>query len=301
MTLDILMPFYGRFDHLREAVESVLAQTDPEWRLTVVDDVYPDPAPGAWVAAVAERDPRVRYLRNAENLGVGGNFRECVRLVEHERAVLMGCDDRMHPTYVAVVSGLAVAHPEVAMLQPGVEVIDAEGAVHRPLADRVKGLIRARLPRPAERAARVYGGETLAASLLRGNWAYFPSVAWRADLLKRFSFRPGFEVVQDLALMLDIILDGGSMLLDDAVVFQYRRHAGSVSALTGVDGAKFAEERALFSEAASRCSDAGWPKAARAARHHLTSRLNALSELPAALRAGDPEGRRALLHHVLAH
>jgi glycosyltransferase involved in cell wall biosynthesis len=291
MTLDIMMPFYGRFDHLREAVESVLAQTDPDWRLVVVDDVYPDREPGEWVAAID--DPRVHYRRNAVNLGVGGNFRECVRLIEHERAVLMGCDDRMHPNYVARVGELARQHSEVSLIQPGVDVIDAEGAVHRPLADRVKDLLRFRGSGP-----RVYAGEKLATSLLRGNWAYFPSVVWRADELRRFGFREGFEVVQDLALMIDIIEAGGSMALDDTVCFSYRRHSTSVSAVTGPDGAKFAEERALFDDVAARMRALGWQRAARAARHHLTSRLNALSELPSALRSHDPAGRRALLRHV---
>ncbi|MCS5716594.1 glycosyltransferase [Herbiconiux sp. CPCC 205763] len=293
MTLDIMMPFYGRFDHFREAVQSVLAQRDPDWRLVIVDDVYPDPAPGEWAAAID--DPRVHYRRNATNLGVGGNFRECVRLIENDRAVLMGCDDRMHPEYVGRVRDLVLTHPDASIVQPGVEVIDSEGAVHHPLADRVKGLLRF-----GGHGPRSYGGEKLAASLLRGNWAYFPSIAWRADDLRRFGFRPGFEVVQDLDLMLEIIMHGGSMLLDDEVVFSYRRHAGSVSALTGPDGAKFAEERRLFDETATRMRALGWPKAARAARHHLTSRLNALSELPAALRAHDPAGRRALLHHAFA-
>ena len=291
MTLDIMMPFYGRFDHFREAVESVLAQRDPDWRLVIVDDVYPDPAPGEWAAAID--DPRVHYRRNASNLGVGGNFRECVRLIENERAVLMGCDDRMHPGYVGRMRELAAAHPDASIIQPGVDVIDSEGAAHRPLADRVKGLLRFRGSGPRE-----YRGEPLAASLLRGNWAYFPSIAWRADDLRRFGFRPGYEVVQDLDLMLEIIMAGGSLLLDDEVVFSYRRHAGSVSALTGPDGAKFAEERRLFDETEKRMRALGWPKAARAARRHLTSRLNALSELPAALRAHDPAARRALLRHA---
>ncbi|MFB2581150.1 glycosyltransferase family 2 protein [Herbiconiux sp. P15] len=294
-TIDVMMPFYGRFDHLREAVESVLAQTDADWRLVVIDDVYPDPAPGEWVEALALEDPRVEYRRNAVNLGVGGNFRECVRLLGSERAVLMGCDDRMHPDYLATVRRLVTAHPEARIVQPGVEVIDAEGAVHSPLADRVKGLIRFGGTGPRE-----FSGERLATSLLHGNWAYFPSVLWRADDLRRFGFRPGFEVVQDLALMLDIVFDGGSLLLDDSVCFSYRRHAASVSAVTGPDGAKFAEERALFAEVAGRAAAAGWPRAARAARSHLTSRLNALSELPAALRAHDPVGRRALLRHVFS-
>jgi GT2 family glycosyltransferase len=292
VTLDIMMPFYGRFDHFREAVGSVLAQSDPDWRLVIVDDVYPDPAPGEWAASLG--DPRVHYLRNVVNLGVGANFRECVRLIENDRAVLMGCDDRMHAGYVARVAELVREHPEAAIVQPGVEVIDADGRPHRPLADRVKAVLRPRGPKP-----ELLAGEPLARSLLIGNWAYFPSVVWQADALRRFGFRPGYEVVQDLQLMLDIVFDGGSMLVDDEVVFSYRRHATSVSAVTGPDGAKFAEEHALFTETAARAHTARWHRAERAARLHPTSRLNAVSELPAALRAGDPAGRRALLRHLL--
>ncbi|GAA2242064.1 glycosyltransferase [Herbiconiux moechotypicola] len=292
MTLDIMMPFWGRPDHLREAVQSVLAQSDPDWRLVVVDDVYPDTEPGRWVQSLG--DPRIRYLRNAENLGVGGNFRECVRLAEHERVVLMGCDDRMLPGFVGRVRSLVDAHPGAAIVQPGVEVIDAAGAVHRPLADRVKGMVRF-----GGSGAREFSGERLLTSLLHGNWAYFPSLVWRRDDLVRFGFRPGFEVVQDLALIVDVVLAGGSLLLDDETVFQYRRHAGSVSALTGPDATKFGEESALFAEVTARTAAAGWGRASRAARLHLTSRLNALTELPAALRAGDPVARRALLRHAL--
>ncbi|ARJ05984.1 hypothetical protein GCM10010988_11460 [Cnuibacter physcomitrellae] len=293
MTLDVMMPFYGRADHLRVAVESVLAQTDPDWRLVVVDDRYPDEAPGEWVRAI--EDPRVEYRRNARNLGVTGNFRECVRLVEHERAVILGSDDRMHPGYVARVAELAERFPDAAILQPGVDVIDAEGAEHTPMADRIKALLRPRGSGP-----RVLGGEDLAASLLRGNWLYFPALVWRADELRRFDFREEFEVVEDLALILEILLAGGDLVLDDEVVFSYRRHRASVSALRGPDGAKFLEERALFHEMADRMRARGWRRAARAARLHLTSRLNAASELPSALRARDSAGVRTLLHHVVA-
>ena len=288
-----MMPFYGSFDHFRVAVESVLAQSDPDWRLTIIDDVYPDLAPGEWAKAID--DDRVTYLRNDVNLRPSRNYNKAVGLAQSDFVVLMGCDDIMLPGYVARVHELIAAFPSASVIQPGVSVVDENGAPSLPLADRVKGWYR-----PAGRGARAYSGEMLATSLLRGNWAYFPSVLWRADDLRRFGFRPGFEVVQDLALMLDIVFEGGSLLLDDAVCFSYRRHAASVSAVTGTDGAKFAEERALFAEAAERSRAAGWPRAARAARAHLTSRLNALSELPAALRAHDPAGRRALLRHVLS-
>ena len=292
MTLDILMPFYGRVDQFRLAVESVLAQSDGEWRLVIVDDVYPDISAGEWARGL--NDPRITYLRNEHNLGVSGNFNRCVSLIENDFAVIMGCDDVMRPGYVARVARLQSQHPDADLIQPGVSVVDENGEPSSPLPDRVKSLLRPRGSKP-----QVLAGDELAASLLRGNWCYFPSLCWRSDRLREFGFREDRRVVQDLTLILQIVLSGGALVLDDETVFDYRRHAASVSSQGGVDGTKFAEERDVFYEAADRCDTLGWHRAARVARRHVPSRLNALSELPAALRSGDSVGRRALLRHVL--
>lgn len=291
--LDIVMPFWGDPAHFRLAVESVLAQDADGWRLTVLDDAYPDRAPGAWAEQLG--DPRVRYLRSPENRGVNGSFREAVRLAEAPYTVIMGCDDVMLPGYVRRIRQLTEHSPSAAYFQPGVEVIDADGRVTRPLADRVKAALRPRLDgRP-----RQFGGERLAASLLRANWTYFPSIAWRTDALKRFDFRPDYEVVLDLALQIEIVESGGTLVLDDAPVFRYRRHAASVSSWRAAEGSRFAEERRYLTEAAAGMRRRGWNRAAREAGLRATSRLNALSVLPRAFAARDAAGARALLRHGL--
>jgi len=176
-----MMPFYGRFDHFKAAVESVLAQTDPDWRLVIVDDVYPDLAPGEWAKSLG--DPRVTYIRNEQNLRPSKNYRKCVSLMQTEFAVLMGCDDIMLPNYVRRVHELIEQFPDADIVQPGVQVIDGEGTVYRPLGDRVKALYRFR-----GTGARRYAGERLATSLLRGNWTYFPSLVWRVEQLKQHGY-----------------------------------------------------------------------------------------------------------------
>lgn len=286
-----MMPFYGGFDHFRAAVESVLAQDDPDWRLVIVDDVYPDPAPGQWAVALA--DPRITYIRNEENLRPSRNYNKCITLMQSQFAVLMGCDDIMLPNYVGRVKELIAQFPDAAIIQPGVSVIDEHGRPSRPLADRVKALYRFGGSGPRE-----FRGEKLATSLLRGNWTYFPSLVWNVAELRKRSFRTDLDVVQDLAMLIAITKDGGSLVLDDVNCFNYRRHSASVSAVTGPDGSKFAQERTLFSEAARDCAALGWKRAARAAAFHLTSRLNALSELPGAIKARNADGRAALLRHV---
>jgi glycosyltransferase involved in cell wall biosynthesis len=290
VTLDIMMPFYGRFDHFRAAVNSVLAQTDPDWRLVIIDDVYPDLAPGEWAQAID--DPRVTYIRNTENLRPSRNYNKAIGLTTSRFVTIMGCDDVMLPGYVGRVNELTVQHPDAGIVQPGVGVIDENGAPSHPLADWVKGFYRF-----SGTGTRTYAGEELATSLLRGNWTYFPSLVWRTELLAD-GFRTDLDVVQDLAKLFEITAGGGTLVLDDVQVFSYRRHSKSVSAVTGPDGTKFLQEAKLFAEAAAASRSLGWTRAARAARSHLSSRLNALTELPGAIFKGNTEGCKNLLGHV---
>jgi glycosyltransferase involved in cell wall biosynthesis len=293
-TVDVMLPHYGRLDLVQATVRSVLAQDDPNWRLTVVDDTgeSADDALAEWCAGLA--DDRVRYHRNPRNLGINRNFQQCVDLVEHDLAVLIGNDDLMLPGYVGTVRRAHAAHPEVAIIQPGVEVVDAEGAPARSIVDLSKRWVYA--PRVAE--PTVLAGQELAVSLLRGNWLYFPSICWRSEPLRRTGFREGLDVVQDLALVLDLVLDGESLLVEPTTCFRYRRHDASVSSAHAADGRRFAEERAFFLESADRMAARGWPRAARAARRHLSSRLNALTRLPTAARHGGLGGVRTLARHA---
>lgn len=293
MPLDILVPFWGDPAMLRETVRSVLDQTVGDWRLTVVDDAYPDPAVGAYLATVD--DPRVVYVRNEENLGITGNFRRCVSLATEERVVLLGCDDKLLPTYVETVLAAHARWPEATMIQPGVEVIDETGAVVSPLADTIKQ----RFAMPRGSGPRLLGGEPLAASLMRANWLYWPSIAFRRDALSSVEFRDGYPVIQDLALEIDLICAGATILLEPTTCFAYRRHSASASSATALDGSRFDGERRYFAEAAAQLEALGWKRAARAARTHLTSRAHAVTLLPRALRTRDAAGARVLVRHAV--
>jgi glycosyltransferase involved in cell wall biosynthesis len=286
-----MMPFYGDPTLFRAAVQSVLDQTDPHWRLVVIDDLYPDLEPGAWLRSLG--DSRVVYHRNFSNLGVAGNFARCIELAESTHAVIVGCDDLFLPNYVSRLRALIEEFPDASYFQPGVEVIDSLGRVRRPLPDRVKDRYR-----PAVSGAIELSGEQVATSLLRGNWTYFPSICWRTAVLREHGFRSDLHVVLDLALQIDIVLDGNTLVLDSEPTFQYRRHSASVSSWKANDGSRFLEERSFFLSTAARLRARGWPTAARAATHHYSSRLNALTRVPAAIAAGSGSGIRSLLTHT---
>jgi len=292
-TLDILVPYWGDPALLRATVESVLAQTSPDWVLTVVDDAYPDPSAGEWVRGIAARDERVRDVRKEVNEGITANYRTCLTLATRDRVVFLGSDDLMEPDYVAVVMAAHAAHPHAAVIQPGVRVIDENGAVVRPLADRVKQA----LVRPRVRGQRVLSGEALATSLLHGDWLYWPSLAMRRDVLEDTGFRDGMPLIQDLALVMDMTAAGHSLVLIERICFRYRRHLASASSASLLDGSRFAGERAYFAAASDQVGALGWRRARWAARIHWTSRLHALTLVPTALRQA-PRHLGTLLRHA---
>jgi hypothetical protein len=137
---------------------------------------------------------------------------------------------------------------------------------------------------PRRRSTTVLRGEELAASLLRGNWLYFPSLCWRSEPLRRTGFREGLDVVQDLALVLDLVLDGQSLVVEPTTCFRYRRHRGSVSAVQAADARRFAEERHFFLDAAQRMRDRGWRRAAGDPPGPIGPRASATRARPGPLR-----------------
>ncbi|OZB89447.1 MAG: glycosyl transferase [Microbacterium sp. 14-71-5] len=284
MPLDILMPYWGDPALAQLTVRSVLAQHNPDWLLTVVDDAYPDPTLREWLAGLG--DARVRYVRQEHNRGITGSFRACIELATQDRVVIPGCDDVLLPNYVDVVLDAHRSDPSVEVIQPGVQVLDADGQVVRPLADVVKGLMR-------PRGGVVLAGEPLAAGLLRGDWLYWPSLAFRRQALVATPFQPGRRVIQDLALVIDLVAGGARLLVEPTVCFGYRRHESA----SAPGPERFAGEREYFRHAADQMAALQWRRARRAALGHWSSRLHAVSVLPRTVlsRPGDVP---ALLAHA---
>ncbi|MDQ3887297.1 MAG: glycosyltransferase [Actinomycetota bacterium] len=293
-SIEILVPYFNRLDLLRSTVLSVLGQSDPDWRLTVVDDSPGNDGTEMWLASLG--DSRVRYRHNARNLGINRNFQQCIDLADSELVVILGADDVMLPDYVRTVRAAHLAFPDASIIQPGVQVIDVDGAPTSGLVDSAKRALYA--PRVA--GPTLLGGEELALSLLRGNWLYFPSLTWRTQAARAAGFREGLHVVQDLALVLDLVIRGERLLVDPTVCFQYRRHRTSVSAWRAADGSRFVEEKRFFAGEAARMRCHGWHRAANAASHHVSSRINALTMLPGAVWARDRTGIRNLARHAFS-
>ncbi|MFT4260659.1 glycosyltransferase [Microbacterium sp.] len=293
MTIDISLPFWGDPRMLFQTVASVQAQTDRDWRLRVIDDAYPDEAVPAWFAGLD--DERISYVRNERNVGIIENFRTSIRLAEADHVVVLGSDDLLHPDFVAVAHRAIAAHPDADIIQPGVRVIDEHDDPVLPLADRVKRMLA---PDTRAGAVRLHG-EQLATSLVTGDWLYWPSLILRTDTVKAHDFRDDLPIALDLAILLDIVFDGGVLVAVPDVVFDYRRHTASASQQSLLDGRRFNDDRRFHGEIAARAKALGWRSTERAARWRLIGRLHALAESPHVLRHGTLDGRRALWRSIL--
>ena len=77
--VSVIMPTYncGRF--IRESINSVLAQTYTAWELLIVDDCSTDETQSI---VRTFNDPRIRYMRNEENIGAALTRNRALREVK---------------------------------------------------------------------------------------------------------------------------------------------------------------------------------------------------------------------------
>ena len=259
--VDILLTYWGDFDLLKKAVESVMAQTHQNWRLLVLDDCYPSDEAGRYFKTLT--DPRINYYRHKKNIGITHNFNYAVHQASAEYSVFLGRDDKMLPNYI---ERALEKIGSTDFYQPGVQVIDESDKEYLPLVDRIKRLLR-------PKRSGAYSGEMLAVSLSRGNWLYFPSILWRTNVLKKYRFNTDYKIVEDVDLEFNLIKDGGILALDNTVTFQYRRSLNSLSSKEKT-GVRFGEEDAVYDKFVIIFNEAGWKKAAKAAKLRLISRIH---------------------------
>lgn len=285
------VPFYGSPRFLVETVEAVRRSEDTRWRLTIVDDGWPTTEIEDHLARLG--DPRIRYLRNETRQGTAGNLFTCIRMArersEAPYVTFLGADDIVEPNYVDVVTSAFRWSSDAVMVQPAVTVIDESGEVHTPLADRVK-----RLSSWSSRRRGVVSGEHAVRQLMRANWLYWPSVSVRRDVLGRTHWRADIDGISDFAHAIDILIGGGSLVLESALAFRYRRHPTNDSSTRARSGVRWEQEKRYYQEVAAALRVHGWTRAARAADLHLSSRLHAAQvRLMAATAAVHARLRRA--------
>lgn len=96
----ILVPLYNTPERfLREMIASVQHQTYTNWELCLADgsdDQHPEVA--EIVREMAAEDPRIRYKKLDENMGISGNTNACIDMATGDYIALFDHDDLLHPS-----------------------------------------------------------------------------------------------------------------------------------------------------------------------------------------------------------
>ena len=111
---------------IRPAIESVLAQTEKDWRMVVVDDQSTDGTPDV-VAEYA--DERIRLERLEQNLGQTGALNHGLSLIDTEWVARLDQDDVSHPDRLARQLAYVDAAPRTALVGSWADYIDDAGSV----------------------------------------------------------------------------------------------------------------------------------------------------------------------------
>src|ERR1019366_7115172 len=126
----VALPTYNGADHLRESIESVLAQELDDFQLLVCDDGSSD---DTWSIAQKHAGRRCIVMRNDRNQGLFPTLNRLMGEARSEWVHLWSQDDRMLPGCLEKTIRFATKHPDVAMIYCRMHFIDDSGCR---LADR---------------------------------------------------------------------------------------------------------------------------------------------------------------------
>ena len=120
--VDVVLPTYGGGPHLAKAIASVVAQTYPSWRLTVVDNSPHLPATAEAVAAHAA-DRRVHRVVTG-GLSQAENWNAALGCGTAPYVAMIHDDDTWDPTFLARRVEALESHPRCAFAFSGYRQID---------------------------------------------------------------------------------------------------------------------------------------------------------------------------------
>lgn len=146
---------------LREAIESVRAQTLADWELLLVED---PPASDAAALVASFADPRIRHVVRESRSALPDALNEGLRLCRAPYVARLDGDDVCMPERLAIQAAHLDANPRTAVVGSRTTIIDGDGNVIGVRKDPT-------------------GADDVAAAMRRYNCIAHPSVMFRRDVV----------------------------------------------------------------------------------------------------------------------
>lgn len=204
--VSIIIPAYNAAEYIGFTIESVLKQTHENWEAIIIDDCSKD-ATAAVVERYAERDGRIRFYRNEQNMGVARTRNRGFDLFRGQYVALLDSDDYWRPQMLEKLLGRA-EETKADIVYCSYELVDEEG-------------------RKVCNDFLVPPETTFEESIVR-NVISCSTVLVTAELAKNNRF-PTDIYHEDIALWFRILREGGTARGVTEVLASYRQRSGSRS------------------------------------------------------------------------
>ena len=124
--VSIGMPVFNGEKFIREALDSLLAQNFTDFELIISDNASTD-STEAICREYEARDDRIRYVRQAENMGPVANFRYVLDEAVGEYFMWAAADDRRHPIALGRMMEVFAQYDDVGLVFSNIETFDING------------------------------------------------------------------------------------------------------------------------------------------------------------------------------
>ncbi len=135
--VSIGMTVYNAGPFLRETLDSLLVQDYPNIELVISDNASTDGS-SEICQQYAERDSRIRYFRNDENLGAVKNWNLALSHSQGEYFMWAADHDLWQPEYISHAVEILESDSEVVLVYSRCRMIDAEGKTLEHVDDKLE-------------------------------------------------------------------------------------------------------------------------------------------------------------------
>lgn len=226
--VSICIPTYNGEKYLRECLNSVLAQTFSNFEVLIVDDQSSENT-FCIAQEYAEKDTRIRVMRNDKNLGLVGNWNRCVELARGEWIKFVFQDDLIAPTCLEKM--LAASKPNSYMICCLRDLIIEEGTPEqtRQWLNNVPSPQKV-FPKSTEVSAEDYSKAVLD-GILYSNFVGEPTaVMLHRDVFHKFgTFNPNLVHVCDFEFWARVGVHTGMTYISETLA-TFRVHGNATSA-----------------------------------------------------------------------
>jgi glycosyltransferase involved in cell wall biosynthesis len=229
--VSVCIPVRNGGDFLPSAVNSVLQQSFDDYELIIVDNCSTD-GTVRWIEEKALVTPKIRFYRNATNIGLVGNFNACLAYAKGEYIKFLCADDLLLPESVRRMSDALNKDSSVALVVGGRRLIDEKGATIGTQGYAAENI-------------RPPGAEVINRCIFGKNYIGEPSaVMFRRKPAQR-GFQESLPHLMDLEMWFHLLEQGPMVSLADEVC-AIRQYSGQMSNQNIKTGALIDDNVRLF-------------------------------------------------------